>query len=230
MAPIYYCFTKLRFSEALIIQFLFSIHDTADTQRHSGNNLYLPSIPLSVLCSLFGCVEVADIFVVCCCKSADDVTSVAGSPGLTIDVISGEVGNPGLFKVIWVFLTSLMTSVCCITNVPSFLLLALLGDDDDDDDVSFTDVTPVSIANVMLMCKSRGCVPLATASCVEKACCVLSGDVGKKLVLVAVATVSRMAFSLTGESRPVPAVLSIARAVLTTNMSPSFRIFSVKRS
>ena len=27
--------------EARIIQFLFPIHDTADTQRHSGNNLYL---------------------------------------------------------------------------------------------------------------------------------------------------------------------------------------------
>ena len=26
---------------ARIIQFLFPIHDTADTQRHSGNNLYL---------------------------------------------------------------------------------------------------------------------------------------------------------------------------------------------
>ena len=78
MAPIYYCFNKLRFSkqvvlslrlydkeiitlvsfgyrqyhvlgiknsvlcspEARIIQFVFPIHDTADTQRHSGNNLY----------------------------------------------------------------------------------------------------------------------------------------------------------------------------------------------
>ena len=29
--------------EAGIIQFLFPIHDTADTQRHSGNNLYLPN-------------------------------------------------------------------------------------------------------------------------------------------------------------------------------------------
>ena len=27
--------------EARIIQFLFPIHDTADTQRHSGNNLYI---------------------------------------------------------------------------------------------------------------------------------------------------------------------------------------------
>ena len=27
--------------EARIIQFLFPIHDTADTQRHSGNNLYV---------------------------------------------------------------------------------------------------------------------------------------------------------------------------------------------
>ena len=32
--------------EARIIQFLFPIHDTADTQRHSGNNLY-------VLCCVF---------------------------------------------------------------------------------------------------------------------------------------------------------------------------------
>ena len=27
--------------EARIIQFLFPIHDTADIQRHSGNNLYI---------------------------------------------------------------------------------------------------------------------------------------------------------------------------------------------
>ena len=27
--------------QRLVIQFVFPIHDTADTQRHSGNNLYL---------------------------------------------------------------------------------------------------------------------------------------------------------------------------------------------